>query len=170
MFTHKTSYWETTYCYCRCQKILSKITHNSVTNMMNTHTHTCMHAHKHMHTRTHARTHARTHTHTHSHNTNIHIHNDNNLSFFLYNCLWCTDSDLQYLFDWSLPINCPDLVKELRIPKYFANDYLQGTLVGSLYQDSWPSLFIAPAGITSELHVDAFGSNFWMALFQGQKR
>jgi hypothetical protein len=81
-----------------------------------------------------------------------------------------TESDRQYLFDWSLPINCPNLVKELRIPKYFANDYLQRTPSGSLYQDSWPSLFIAPAGITSELHIDAFGSNFWMALFQGQKR
>jgi len=77
---------------------------------------------------------------------------------------------LKYLFDWSLPLNCPELVKELRIPKYFAGDFLQRTPPGSLYHDSWPSLFIAPAGITSELHVDAFGSNFWMALFEGKKR
>ena len=79
-------------------------------------------------------------------------------------------TDLSYLFDWSLLVNCPDLAKELKIPKYFANDFLQRTPSGSLYRDSWPSLFIAPAGITSELHVDAFGSNFWMALFEGQKR
>jgi hypothetical protein len=52
----------------------------------------------------------------------------------------------------------------------FAGDFLQRTNEGSLYRDSWPSLFVAPAGITSELHVDAFGSNFWMALFQGRKR
>ena len=77
---------------------------------------------------------------------------------------------LKYLFDWSLPLNCPELVKELQIPKYFASDFLQRTPPGSLYRDSWPSLFIAPAGITSELHVDAFGSNFWMALFEGRKR
>ena len=78
--------------------------------------------------------------------------------------------DLRYLFDWSLPLNCPELASELSMPKYFANDFLQRTPEGSLYCDSWSSLFIAPAGITSELHVDAFGSNFWMALFEGRKR
>lgn len=75
-----------------------------------------------------------------------------------------------YLFDWSIPTHAPDLAKELRIPKYFAGDFLQRTAPGSLYRDSWPSLFIAPAGLHSDLHVDAFGSNFWMALFQGRKR
>ncbi|XP_052791172.1 uncharacterized protein LOC128225165 [Mya arenaria] len=75
-----------------------------------------------------------------------------------------------YLFDWSLPCHCPELAKEITIPKYFAGDLLQRTSADSLYQDSWPSLFIAPAGLTSELHVDTFGSNFWMALFQGKKR
>ncbi|XP_074649165.1 bifunctional arginine demethylase and lysyl-hydroxylase JMJD6-like [Tubulanus polymorphus] len=76
----------------------------------------------------------------------------------------------RYLFDWSLPIHCPDLVKDLKIPRYFSGDFLQRTSAGSLYKDSWPSLFVAPVGIRSELHVDAFGSNFWMALFQGKKR
>lgn len=52
----------------------------------------------------------------------------------------------------------------------FLGDFLLRTEEGSLYKDSWPSLFVAPGGITSELHVDAFGSNFWMALFQGKKR
>ena len=78
--------------------------------------------------------------------------------------------ELRYLFDWSLPLHCPELARELTIPCYFAGDFLQRTPAGSLYQDSWPSLFLSPAGITSELHVDAFGSNFWMALFQGKKR
>ena len=78
--------------------------------------------------------------------------------------------ELLYLFDWSLPTNAPELVKELHIPKYFAGDFLQRTTPGSLYKDSWPSLFIAPAGLHSDLHVDAFGSNFWMALFEGRKR
>ena len=85
-------------------------------------------------------------------------------------CLFSVLTALRYLFDWSLPLNCPELVKELQIPKYFASDFLQRTPPGSLYCDSWPSLFIAPVGITSELHVDAFGSNFWMALFEGRKR
>ena len=75
-----------------------------------------------------------------------------------------------YLFDWSIPTHAPELAKELVIPKYFAGDFLQRTAPDSLYKDSWPSLFIAPQGLHSDLHVDAFGSNFWMALFQGRKR
>ena len=75
-----------------------------------------------------------------------------------------------YLFDWGLPTHAPELAKELVIPKYFAGDFLQRTAPDSLYKDSWPSLFIAPEGLHSDLHVDAFGSNFWMALFQGRKR
>ncbi|XP_067671162.1 uncharacterized protein [Haliotis asinina] len=77
---------------------------------------------------------------------------------------------VQYLFDWSLPLHCPKLVEELSIPKYFAGDLLQRTTRCSLYQDSWPSLFLSPAGLCSQLHIDAFASNFWMALFQGRKR
>ncbi|PVD37998.1 hypothetical protein C0Q70_00601 [Pomacea canaliculata] len=49
------------------------------------------------------------------------------------------------------------------------SDFLQRTAPGTLYKDSWPSLFIAPSGINSGLHIDAFASNFWMALFQGKK-
>ncbi|KAK7507871.1 hypothetical protein BaRGS_00000836 [Batillaria attramentaria] len=71
-----------------------------------------------------------------------------------------------YLFDWSLPLHCPRLAEELTIPR----DFLQRTSPGSLYRDSWPSLFVAPPGVHSGLHVDAFASNFWMALFQGRKR
>ena len=94
--------------------------------------------------------------------------------------------DKEYLFDWSLPIHCPKLAEELTIPKFFSGirvgnrvrilgvfyvgDLLQRTAPGSLYRDSWPSLFVAPAGIHSELHIDAFGSNFWMAIFEGKKK
>lgn len=49
-------------------------------------------------------------------------------------------------------------------------DFLQRTAPGSLYHDSWPSLFIAAGGVHSELHIDAFGSNFWMAMLQGKKK
>jgi hypothetical protein len=85
-------------------------------------------------------------------------------------CQDTSSTELRYLFDWSLPLHCPELAKQLTIPRYFGGDFLQRTPPGSLYRDSWPSLFLSPAGITSELHVDAFGSNFWMALFQGRKR
>ena len=76
----------------------------------------------------------------------------------------------RYLFDWSLPINAPELAEALTIPKFFAGDLLQRTPPGTKYRDSWPSLFVAPEGACSELHVDTFGSNFWMALFCGRKR
>ena len=58
----------------------------------------------------------------------------------------------------------------MHIPRYFAQDFLQRTAPGSLYRESWPSLFVGPAGTRSSLHIDAFGSNFWMALFSGRKR
>lgn len=61
-------------------------------------------------------------------------------------------------------------MEELTIPEYVSDDLLRRTPPGSLYRDSWPSLFIAPPNIVSELHVDAFASNFWMALFEGKKR
>ncbi|XP_059151940.1 uncharacterized protein LOC131938068 [Physella acuta] len=76
----------------------------------------------------------------------------------------------EYLFDWSLPLHCPELAQDLVIPKYFADNFLHVTAPGTLYHDSWPSLFISPKGALSNLHVDAFASNFWMVLFQGQKR
>lgn len=67
-------------------------------------------------------------------------------------------------------MNCPELVKELTVPMYFTGDLLQDTPPGTLYRDSWPSLFVSPSNITSYLHIDTFGSNFWMALFEGRKR
>jgi len=77
----------------------------------------------------------------------------------------------KYCHDWSIPLHCPELLQPgFRIPKYFAADYLQQTPQGTLYKDTWPSLFIGPKGTFSELHVDAFFSNFWMGLMQGRKR
>lgn len=75
-----------------------------------------------------------------------------------------------YLFDWSLPLFCPELLEHFRVPDYFADDYLKATPPHALYRNSWPSLFVSPAGTVSDLHVDAFGSNFWMFLFSGAKR
>jgi hypothetical protein len=81
--------------------------------------------------------------------------------------------------------HCPALASQLIIPRYFARDLLQKLPDGCMYkvsracspqrppparcqllQDSWPSLFIAPGGISCGAHVDAFASNFWMAVLQ----
>lgn len=75
-----------------------------------------------------------------------------------------------YLHDFSFAQHCPSLAAELTIPKFFAGDFLQHTACDSLYRDSWPSLFVGPKGSCSQLHIDAFKSNFWMALFQGRKK
>jgi hypothetical protein len=80
-----------------------------------------------------------------------------------------------YLVDWSLPHHCPHLFEStgstvFNLPKYFAMDLLQLCPDGSLYKDSWPSLFIGPKNSLSSLHVDTFGSNFWMFLIHGRKK
>ncbi|CAM9954076.1 unnamed protein product, partial [Heterosigma akashiwo] len=75
-----------------------------------------------------------------------------------------------YLFDWSLPLNCPALARRLHIPRYFAGDLLQQLPPGAALRDSWPSLFAAPRGARGALHVDAAGTGFWMAQLAGRKR
>lgn len=69
-----------------------------------------------------------------------------------------------------MPQYAPKLLSDASIPSWFAQDLLQRLSPGSKYREVWPSLFVAPAGLRSALHIDAFGSNFWMALFAGVKR
>jgi len=73
-----------------------------------------------------------------------------------------------FIFDWPLPINCPQVMDDFTMPKYFANDFLQIVEYEDL-RDSWPSLFIAHKGTHSGLHIDAFGSHFWMLMLSGHK-
>ena len=50
-------------------------------------------------------------------------------------------------------------------------DFRNAMLISfTLRRSSWPSLFISPAGLSSELHVDAFASHFFMVLLEGRKR
>ncbi len=86
-----------------------------------------------------------------------------------------TGQDNRYLHDWSLSQNCPecDILSEFWVPSYFSDDMLQRCdPIGDHnlpYINSWPSLFIGGAGTRSDLHVDSFGSSFWMVLLEGQK-
>ena len=41
------------------------------------------------------------------------------VSSYISDILHGTLEEPLYLFDWSLPLNCPDLAKQLVIPKYF---------------------------------------------------
>ncbi len=83
-----------------------------------------------------------------------------------------------YLFDWGLPKSCTELLANFVVPKYFAGDYLQSFPSTNrdpasgvdqpprLYADSWPSLFVGPTHSGGGLHIDSFGSNFWMAVLR----
>ena len=81
-----------------------------------------------------------------------------------------SQKDKRYLVDWSIPQNCEELLQNFNIPIYFSYDLLQCAPIGYLYRDSWPSLFIGAAGTQSKLHIDSFGSHFWMLLISGRKR
>lgn len=80
------------------------------------------------------------------------------------------NSDREYLFDWSLPLHGPALHEDFTVPEIVADNYLTRTSRESLYNQSWPSLFISRAGTNSGLHIDAFGSHFWMYLVSGEKK
>ena len=80
------------------------------------------------------------------------------------------DNNVEYLFDWSLPLYGPSLNVDFTVPEIVADNYLTRTNGDALYNKSWPSLFIAKAGTNSGLHIDAFGSHFWMYLVSGQKK
>jgi hypothetical protein len=71
--------------------------------------------------------------------------------------------DLEYVVDWSLPQHCPQLLEMeargapmLRLPALCAADWLQDTPPNTLYRDTWPSLFVGPAGSSSGLHTGKF--------------
>ena len=75
-----------------------------------------------------------------------------------------------YVYDCSVPLKLPSLMPSLRVPRYFAHDYLQRTMRLHAFSKSWPSLFVASHGASSSLHVDQWCGNFWMAQVQGVKR
>ena len=80
-----------------------------------------------------------------------------------------------YLHDAPLKTACPELLKDVIVPKYFSEDLMQ-RLPGDLhwkfsnYRDYWPSIFIGGADTSSALHADWANSAAWMGLMSGKKR
>ena len=76
------------------------------------------------------------------------------------------------LFDWSVWQNCAaELGPVLRIPGLFTGDLLQqleAVLPG--YTSPFPTLFAAPRGTGSGLHIDVGETHFWMSCVHGRKR
>mmetsp|Transcript_35730 Transcript_35730/g.93401 ORF Transcript_35730/g.93401 Transcript_35730/m.93401 type:complete len:818 (+) Transcript_35730:154-2607(+) len=81
------------------------------------------------------------------------------------------DSSVYGIFDSPLTRSCRSFLSQFVMPKYFANDYLQKVHpnITLTYRDSWPSFFLGRGGTGGNLHVDMFGSSFWMAVFEGRK-
>lgn len=80
-------------------------------------------------------------------------------------------SELYGVFDAPLKSWCAEVLHEYVMPQYFANDVMQRVPPETplTYRDSWPSFFLGRNGTRANLHVDMFGSSFWMALFKGRK-
>ena len=77
------------------------------------------------------------------------------------------DAEERYLHDWSLT----NTKLRWRVPRWVAADLFQRAKGDDLpFVDCWPSLFVGPAGTTSELHVDAVASHFCMGLLHGEKK
>ena len=80
------------------------------------------------------------------------------------------DGDGTYLYDCAMPLKLPSLLNAVRVPRYFAHDFLQRTRDVHAFTASWPSLFVAAPHTKSSLHVDQWRGNFWMAMVRGTKR
>lgn len=52
------------------------------------------------------------------------------------------DGDGTYLYDASVPLKLPSLTGAIRVPRYFAHDFLQRTMRTHAFAASWPSLFV----------------------------
>jgi len=71
-----------------------------------------------------------------------------------------------YLFDWSVQVHCPALLKDFVVPRYIAHDLLRDMQLST----HWPSLLIGPKGSGSGVHVDDYETHFWMILLSGRKK
>jgi hypothetical protein len=85
-----------------------------------------------------------------------------------------------YGFDLNLAHECPMLLENFAVPKYFSECALQRHYVHAANAtglDSaldrraflWPSMMMGEKGTRSELHYDQAGLPFWMAVLRGRK-
>eukprot|EP00929_Paragymnodinium_shiwhaense_P060231 TRINITY_DN30104_c0_g1_i2.p1 TRINITY_DN30104_c0_g1~~TRINITY_DN30104_c0_g1_i2.p1 ORF type:complete len:341 (+),score=72.30 TRINITY_DN30104_c0_g1_i2:127-1149(+) len=71
-----------------------------------------------------------------------------------------------YGLEMSLRSECPALLEDLRIPRFFADDLFPKALTKS----AWPTVIAGAAGTRSGLHRDTLDLPFWVALVEGKKR
>ncbi len=69
--------------------------------------------------------------------------------------------------EWCLPVQCPELAADVRIPRYFANDWL--ARLAPQLGVHYPRILIGYANTGSALHYDVFNTASWMAMIHGKK-
>ena len=82
-----------------------------------------------------------------------------------------------YGFDLQISDECPVLLDQIKVPRFFNECVLQNDHVKGHFQKfrdnhstfAWPTLMIGPEGSTSALHMDSQGFPFWMMLLEGRK-
>jgi len=84
------------------------------------------------------------------------------------------------LFDAAIPVVCPRLLFDLRVPHYFAAGDLihridwkslaAASPAAPMYADKWPSLFVSTGSTRTYLHVDTAATHFWSQQIRGRKR
>lgn len=77
-----------------------------------------------------------------------------------------------YLWDLSLHDECPAILPDIRVPKYFADELLtQGVpIIGGDSMIVWPTMMLGGAGTGSACHQDRKATPFWLAMLVGNKR
>jgi nucleoside-diphosphate-sugar epimerase len=77
-----------------------------------------------------------------------------------------------YLWDLSLHDECPQVLPDIRVPKYFADELLtQGVpMIGGDSMVVWPTMMLGGAGTGSACHQDRKATPFWLAMLVGNKR
>lgn len=80
-----------------------------------------------------------------------------------------SSSSLLYGFDFNIKCECPDLLKDFELLKYFLNNPL--VVDPQMLPDYlWPALMMGAAGTLSGFHFDNSYLPFWMTVVQGRKR
>lgn len=77
-----------------------------------------------------------------------------------------------YLWDLSLHDECPEILADIRVPKFFADDlFTQGVpVIGGDSMIVWPTMMLGGAGTGSACHQDRKATPFWLAMLVGNKR
>ena len=77
-----------------------------------------------------------------------------------------------YLWDLSLHDECPQVLPDIRVPKYFADDLLTlgVPIIGGDSMIVWPTMMLGGAGTGSACHQDRKATPFWLAMLVGKKR